>query len=73
MSVSAAMASASPPGLTPRLIVTVVPPPGVSPSTISAPIAWATYAGHRYAEELDAPDIGDKVPFRREVVGLAPR
>ncbi len=38
-----------------------------------APIAWATYAGHRYAEELDAPDIGDKVPFRREVVGLAPR
>ncbi len=38
-----------------------------------APIAWATYAGHRYAEELDTPDIGDKVPFRREVVGLAPR
>ena len=30
-----------------------------------APIAWATYAGHRYAEELDAPDIGDAVPFRR--------
>src|SRR5262245_55762015 len=28
-----------------------------------APIAWATYAGHRYAEELDAPDIGDAVPF----------
>ena len=38
-----------------------------------APIAWATYAGHRYAEELDTPDIGDKVPFRREAVGLAPR
>jgi len=38
-----------------------------------APIAWATYAGHRYAEELDAPDPGDKVPFRREVVGLAAR
>jgi dimethylamine/trimethylamine dehydrogenase len=38
-----------------------------------APIAWATYAGHRYAEELDAPEIGDKVPFRREVVQLAAR
>jgi dimethylamine/trimethylamine dehydrogenase len=38
-----------------------------------APIAWATYAGHRYAEELDAPEIGDKLPFRREVVALAPR
>jgi dimethylamine/trimethylamine dehydrogenase len=36
-----------------------------------APIAWATYAGHRYAEELDAPDIGDAVPFRREVAQLA--
>jgi dimethylamine/trimethylamine dehydrogenase len=38
-----------------------------------APIAWATYAGHRYAEELDAPEIGDAVPFRREVAQLAPR
>jgi dimethylamine/trimethylamine dehydrogenase len=38
-----------------------------------APIAWATYAGHRYAEELDAPDIGDAVPFRREVAQLAAR
>jgi dimethylamine/trimethylamine dehydrogenase len=35
-----------------------------------AAIAWATYAGHRYAEELDAPDIGDQLPFRREVAGL---
>ena len=26
-----------------------------------APIAWATYAGHRYARELDMPDIGDVV------------
>lgn len=34
------------------------------------PIAWATYAGHRYARELDLPDIGDALPFRREVVGL---
>jgi dimethylamine/trimethylamine dehydrogenase len=36
-----------------------------------APIAWATYAGHRYAEELDAPDIGDAVPFRRELAALS--
>ncbi len=37
-----------------------------------APIAWATYAGHRYARELDAPELAPgEVPFRREVVGLA--
>jgi dimethylamine/trimethylamine dehydrogenase len=35
-----------------------------------APIAWATYAGHRYARELDGPDIGDALPFRREVTQL---
>jgi len=35
------------------------------------PIAWATYAGHRYARELDAPDIGDAMPFRRELAELA--
>ncbi|WP_374371021.1 NAD(P)-binding protein [Dongia sp.] len=35
------------------------------------PIAWATYAGHRYARELDAPDLGDAMPFRREVAALA--
>ncbi len=35
------------------------------------PIAWATYAGHRYARELDAPDLGDALPFRREVTALA--
>ncbi len=34
------------------------------------PIAWATYAGRRYAEELDAPDIGDDLPFRREIAEL---
>ena len=34
------------------------------------PIAWATYAGHRYAQELDEPDIGDALPFKREVAGL---
>jgi dimethylamine/trimethylamine dehydrogenase len=35
-----------------------------------AAIAWATYAGHRYAEELEEPDIGDALPFRREVAKL---
>lgn len=35
-----------------------------------APIAWATYAGHRYARELDMPGIGDDLPFRREVAEL---
>jgi len=34
------------------------------------PIAWATYAGHRYARELDEPDIGDALPFRREITAL---
>lgn len=37
------------------------------------PIAWATYAGRRYAEELDMPDDrGDTPAFRREVAGLEP-
>jgi len=35
-----------------------------------AAIAWATYAGHRYAEEFDARDLGDRLPFRREVAAL---
>ncbi len=35
------------------------------------PIAWATYAGHRFARELDEPDIGDALPFRREVTQLS--
>ena len=35
------------------------------------PIAWATYAGHRYARELDSDDIGDALPFRREITELA--
>ncbi|CCB67172.1 MULTISPECIES: NAD(P)-binding protein [unclassified Hyphomicrobium] len=35
------------------------------------PIAWATYAGHRFARELDEADIGDTLPFRREVTALA--
>ena len=36
-----------------------------------APIAWATYAGHRFARELDEADIGDALPFRREITALA--
>ncbi len=36
------------------------------------PIAWATYAGRRYAEDLDAPDRGDALPFRRELAELVP-
>ncbi|MFZ0096967.1 MAG: FAD-dependent oxidoreductase [Gemmobacter sp.] len=37
------------------------------------PIAWATYAGRRFAEELDMPDDrGDTPRFRREVAGLEP-
>lgn len=35
------------------------------------PIAWATYAGHRYAREVDTPDIGDALPFRREVTAVS--
>ncbi len=34
------------------------------------PIAWATYAGHRYARELDCKDIGDMLSFRREITEL---
>ena len=34
------------------------------------PIAWATYAGRRYAEELDEPDPGDALRFRREIAGV---
>ncbi len=33
-------------------------------------IASATFAGRRYAEELDAPDMGDAVPFKRELAAL---
>ncbi len=35
------------------------------------PIAWATYAGHRYARELDEPENrGDTLTFRREITEL---
>ena len=36
------------------------------------PIAWATYAGRRFAEALDAPEIGDALTFRREIAELRP-
>ena len=35
-----------------------------------APIAWATYAGHRYAMEMDTEGSGDEPCFRREVAAL---
>ncbi len=35
------------------------------------PIAWATYAGRRYGEEMDADDRGDDLAFRREIAGLS--
>jgi dimethylamine/trimethylamine dehydrogenase len=35
-------------------------------------IATAVWDGRSYAEELDGPPHGDNVPFRREVVELAP-
>ncbi len=37
-----------------------------------APIAWATYAGHRFARELDQPHPGNDLPFRREIAALSP-
>jgi dimethylamine/trimethylamine dehydrogenase len=40
----------------------------LAPATIAA----AIWDGRRYAEELDEPPAGDAVPFRREVVRLAP-
>jgi dimethylamine/trimethylamine dehydrogenase len=38
-----------------------------------APIAWATYAGHRFARDLDVTRDEDELPFRREVTELAPK
>jgi dimethylamine/trimethylamine dehydrogenase len=40
-----------------------------SPGTIAA----AVWDGRRYAEEIDAADPGDDVPFLREIVRLAPQ
>ena len=36
-----------------------------------ATIAHATYAGRRFAEEFDAPEAREAVPFRRELTELA--
>ncbi len=36
-----------------------------------APIAWATYAGHRFARELDAEPEDGTLSFRREIAELA--
>ncbi len=40
------------------------------------PIAWAVFAGHRYARELDTgvwtEEWGDRLSFRREVTELSP-
>jgi dimethylamine/trimethylamine dehydrogenase len=35
-----------------------------------AAIAWATYAGHRYAEELETPAPEDGVPFKRVLAAM---
>jgi dimethylamine/trimethylamine dehydrogenase len=43
----------------------------IGDASAPGPIAWATYAGHRYARELDQPDGGDALSFRREVTQLA--
>lgn len=45
----------------------------IGDASAPGPIAWATYAGHRYARELDCPPIGDALPFRREITALAPQ
>ncbi len=37
-----------------------------------APIAWATYAGHRFAREIDTELPEGTLPFRREITELAP-
>jgi dimethylamine/trimethylamine dehydrogenase len=39
---------------------------GLAPGTIAA----AVYGGHRYARELDAPEVGDGPPFKRELPAL---
>jgi dimethylamine/trimethylamine dehydrogenase len=44
----------------------------IGDASAPGPIAWATYAGRRYAEELDALDQGDGLTFRREIADLQP-
>lgn len=43
----------------------------IGDATAPGPIAWATYAGRRYAEELDAAPVGDDLAFRREIADLS--
>ena len=43
----------------------------ISDAAAPGPIAWATYSGHRFAEELGVPDDHGNTPkFRREVALL---
>jgi dimethylamine/trimethylamine dehydrogenase len=44
----------------------------IGDSLAPATIAAAVYAGRRYAEEFEAAPLGDAVPFKREITGLAP-
>lgn len=37
---------------------------------VKAEGGWATFVGHRYARELDVPDISDALPFRCEVMEI---
>jgi dimethylamine/trimethylamine dehydrogenase len=43
---------------------------GIGDAWAPGTIAIAVYAGRRFAEELDTPDIGDALPFRREIAEL---
>ena len=38
----------------------------IGDASAPAPIAWATFAGHRYARELDSNTPASQVPFRRD-------
>ena len=44
----------------------------IGDAAAAGPIAWATYAGRRWAEELDMPDRGDDLAFQREIAELRP-
>ncbi len=43
----------------------------IGDASAPAPIAWAVYEGHRYAQELDSQSPADTVPFRRELAALS--
>ena len=46
----------------------------IGDASAPATIAHAVYTGHRYAQELDGPDLsdGDVLPFKREIAELLP-